>query len=58
MEISSKRVEEMGFKAEKKGFFKQWQALTKKLNKENKKPTHEAAEIAYNTLILRNPNNA
>jgi len=50
MEINEKHIEELGFKAEKKGIFPAWQALTIKLKKEQGIYLNEAPEIAYRKL--------
>ena len=46
MELNVNELEELGYKAEKKGVFSQWQILTIKLNL----TLNEAAEIAYRRL--------
>ena len=51
MEINEKHIEELGFKAEKKGVFPDWQALTTKLKKEKEISLNDAAEKAYKRLV-------
>ena len=51
MELNGNQLEELGFKAEKKGMFLQWQTLTIKLSQENNLTLNEAAEIAFDKLI-------
>lgn len=50
MELNGRQLEELGFKAEKKGFFVQWQTLTIKLSQEKEMTLNEAAEIAFREL--------
>jgi len=49
-QIQGKVVEEFGLKADRKGFFKEWRALTSSLAQEKNLPLHEAAEKAYYDL--------
>jgi hypothetical protein len=50
MKLNGNQLEELGFKAQKKGFFVQWQALTIKLSQEKKMTLNEAAEFAFREL--------
>jgi hypothetical protein len=49
-EVIGHVVEQFGIKAEKKGFFKQWQSLTSSIKEAEDLPLHEAAEMAYKQL--------
>ena len=49
-EIKGHIYEKLGYKAYKKGFFKQWQQLTSLLYKSQNIPLHEASEKAYQQL--------
>ena len=51
MELNGNQLEELGFRAEKKGIFSQWQALTIKLSKEHNLSLNEAAEDAFRKLV-------
>lgn len=51
MEINIKHIEELGFKANKKGVFSEWQALTTKLKDEKGVALDTAAEMAFDELI-------
>lgn len=52
-EVFGHIVEEFGIKADKKGFFKQWQDLTASLHQDQSLPLHEAAESAYRQLKVQ-----
>jgi hypothetical protein len=47
MEVNGNQLEELGFKAEKKGFFSQWKTLKNKLRQEHHLTLNEAAEKAF-----------
>lgn len=51
MELNGNELEELGYKAEKKGIFSQWQTLTIKLSQEYNLTLNESAEIAFRKLI-------
>ena len=51
MEINEKYIEELGFKAGRKGVFSEWQILTTKLKEEKGISLNSAAEMAYNKLF-------
>lgn len=52
-EFNSKTVEEYGFKAYRKGFFKEWQTLTSSINENQDLNYDEAAQKAYKHLKLQ-----
>lgn len=45
--------EEFGFKAHNKGFFTQWQQLSKSISKSYNLPLHDASERAYEQLKFK-----
>lgn len=49
-EIKLKVVEEVGFKAQKKGFFKEWRDYFCSLNENVEISPQEAAQIAYHEI--------
>lgn len=51
METHGKQIEEIGYKAEKGGFFNEWQMLTLKYAIDKKLSIMEAAERAYTELL-------
>ena len=51
MEINEKFIEELGFKAERKGVFCEWQTLTTKLKEEKGISLNSAAEMAFDKLM-------
>lgn len=53
MEINGKRIEKLGFKASKMGFFEEWRDLRNLLIKEEKISINEAAEIAFQRLLSK-----
>jgi len=52
-EFNAKVVEELGYKAYRKGFFKEWQAMTSSISKSEDLAYDEAAAKAYKTLKLQ-----
>lgn len=54
MVINGKRIEKLGFKASKMGFFQEWRDLTSLLIKEEKISINEASEIAFKRLLSKN----
>jgi len=52
-EFNSKTVEKYGFKAYRKGFFKEWQTLTSSINENQDLNYDEAAQKAYKHLKLQ-----
>jgi len=52
-EFNAKVVEELGYKAYRKGFFKEWQAMTSSISKSEDLAYDEAAVKAYKTLKLQ-----
>ena len=50
MEINGKRIEELGFKASKKGFYNEWKSMINVLKTENDVTLNEASEAAFNKL--------
>lgn len=52
-EIRGYIYEEIGIKAFKRGFFKEWQELTSSFKDSEEIPLHEAAEKAYKQLKLQ-----
>lgn len=52
-DFNGKLVEELGFKAYKKGFFKEWQNMTSSIHKNQDIKYDIAAEKAYNILKLQ-----
>jgi len=52
-EFNAKVVEEYGFKASRKGFFKQWQQLTSSIKEMEDIGFDDAAERAYKQLKLQ-----
>ncbi|MBP0904943.1 hypothetical protein ACFSKN_18330 [Mariniflexile gromovii] len=53
MEINGKRIEKLGFKAFKKGFYNEWKSLTDAFKKENDISLNEASEKAFNELSTK-----
>ena len=51
-DYNAKSVEEFGFKANKKGFFVEWQEMTSSIHKTDNISYNKAAEIAYYKLKL------
>jgi hypothetical protein len=51
MAVDGNYIEELGFKAEELGVFKQWQQLTYKICKQKKLPIDKAAEVAFSLLL-------
>ncbi|MDO7172438.1 hypothetical protein [Mariniflexile sp. AS56] len=51
MEIIGKSIEELGFKASKKGFFMEWKSLTDEFKIGDKISLNEASELAFNKLL-------
>ena len=52
-QFNSKIVEMYGFKANRKGFFKEWLEKTSSIKEKEKTPLDEAAEKAYKQLKLQ-----
>jgi hypothetical protein len=52
-EFNAKVVEEYGFKASRKGFFKQWQQLTSSIKEIEGISFDDAAQKAYKQLKLQ-----
>ena len=52
-EFNAKVVEEYGFKASRKGFFKQWQQLTSSIKEIEGIGFDDAAQKAYKQLKLQ-----
>lgn len=52
-EFNAKVVEKYGFKAHRKGFFKQWQQLTSSIKEMEDIGFDDAAERAYKQLKLQ-----
>ena len=55
-ETKSIVIEEIGFKAYKKGFFKEWREYFCTLNKNIEFSPHEAAQIAYHEIKEKKKN--
>ena len=52
-DFNSKTVEKYGFKAYRKGFFKEWQVLTSSISENQDLSFDEAAKEAYKHLKLQ-----
>lgn len=52
-QFNAKIYEEWGYKASRKGFFKEWQEMTSSISRTENLPRDEAAEVAYKTLKLQ-----
>lgn len=51
MNIDVNLIEEFGFKASQKGFFKEWQSMSSSISKEEGIQLCNAAEMAYLKLL-------
>jgi len=51
--MNGKMIEEFGFKAAKKGFFKQWQHLSISLKNKDAISFEKASEVAYHQLLIK-----
>jgi hypothetical protein len=52
-DFNSKTVEKYGFKAHRKGFFKEWQVLTSSISENQDLSFDEASKEAYKHLKLQ-----
>jgi len=52
-DFNSKTVEKYGFKAYRKGFFKEWQVLTSSISEDKNLSFDEASQQAYKCLKLQ-----
>ena len=52
-QFNARVVEEYGFKANQRGFFKQWQQMTSSISQNEELALDEAAEKAYNQIKLQ-----
>ena len=52
-QFNAKVVEEFAYKANKKGFFKEWQQMTSSIRESEDLPLDDAAEKAYKQLKLQ-----
>ena len=53
VKFDTKLYEEIGYKAAKKGFFREWQSLTSSIKEEEELPLCEAGYKAYQQLKVQ-----
>ena len=53
VKFDTKLYEEIGYKAAKKGFFREWQSLTSSIKEEEELPLCEAGYRAYQQLKIQ-----